>query len=47
MSDQSAWKVERRTCDTIKNRQHYRNNSLKTRSAIVAVTVFARISTAC
>jgi len=39
--------VERRTRDTIKNRQHYRNNSFDTRSNIVAVTVSARISTAC
>jgi hypothetical protein len=47
MSDQSAWKVARRTRDTIKNRQRYRKNSFDTRSNIVAVTAFTRISTAC
>jgi hypothetical protein len=39
--------VEHRTCDTTKNRQRYQNKSFDTRSNIVAVTTFARISTAC
>lgn len=47
MNHESAWKLERRTRDTIKNRQRYRNNSSDTRSNIGAVTVLTRISTAC
>jgi hypothetical protein len=47
MSDQNAWKVERRTRDTTKNRQRYQNKPFDARSNIVAVTAFARISTAC
>jgi hypothetical protein len=47
MSDERARKLERRTRDTIKNRQRYQENPFDTRSNIVAVTVFARFSTAC
>lgn len=47
MSDESTCKLERRTRDAIRNRQRYRKNSHDTRLNIVAVTIFARFSTAC